>query len=495
MESQSNMEISKITLFEDNTSRVSNPMQRSYEISGDGRSMRNLENLIDKFQLRKGHGITENTIATALPGIISVGAHSTGSIFMPEGWNTRRLSFVIEVKITVSSSKKTIEYVQGYTDYFDPPGTIRDGDSIKRIVGRGVRWYINSITSVDLIAGRDGIIHKKKGARVNIIKSHDGVEYEIETVNNVKARPSDIIEDLFFSTSSNGNYQHDDRVMDEPDTTNRSNSTSVGFFADTFNKASATLASDLIANEEKAGNKDLLSLQSMAQGLASKNLTDFAFMYYLHKETQEIRPSSFDLGLLEVLAPHLDHITTYIPTKDVRKDDLLMSRVIGGDYNSNILTTNDLDDTRQPTIENLVTVEFMHLMTNAMLNELITKGSIYLSNDPSKVIEDVGEFLNGESMFNPIFATREEFVRLSAYLREVVLSKLTYAGDIYIDIVADIDLLGNSSISTTVNMGEPYVSRYNSSADGLYSPHISSAGGKRATVNDIAALIDTIKDI
>ncbi len=188
-ESRSNIEISKITLFEDQHSKVSNPMQRSYQISGDGKSVRNLENLIDRYGLRKGHGITENTIARSLPGIISVGGHSTGGIYIPEGWNTRRLSFVIEVKVTKSSFKKTLEYVQGYTDYFDPPSTIRDGDSVRRIIGNDVRWHVNSITSVDIIEDRNGNFHKKKGSRINIIKSHDGVAYEVDGVENVKSRP------------------------------------------------------------------------------------------------------------------------------------------------------------------------------------------------------------------------------------------------------------------------------------------------------------------
>ena len=188
----------------------------------------------------------------------------------------------------------------------------------------------------------------------------------------------------------------------------------------------------------------------------------------------------------------LDDKTEFFIVEDVTKDEMLRQKVLRGNFDANILESNILGDTQQPTIENLKAFELLNLASSSLLNNMLTKASIYISNDPSKVRQVTSVVLNAGSIFHQEFASTRALNRLSDYFETVVLPKLTEE-DMYIDALVDINIIGKSSIAISVNMDEPMIFRYDSGADGLYSPHINSQAGKSALVNDVAGIIDMMK--
>jgi len=96
------------------------------------------------------------------------------------------------------------------------------------------------------------------------------------------------------------------------------------------------------------------------------------------------------------------------------------------------------------------------------------------------------------SAYHKDLATVTSFNIIESYMKLVILPKLVDV-DLYIDLIANINILGNSSITISVNMHQPILTRYKSSADGLYSPHITGSNDKAALVNDVSTFIDMIK--
>lgn len=465
------------------------PHHRGYELKADISSIRRLENLVDRRQQ-----LTEKTVAKHLPDIIGISSSSSGGeVLIPEGWNEKRISFMLEIRRKVNSTKVVIEYIQGYSEYFEPSSIYRTTPRIQDLLDPNCLLHVNSITTVDVIKGSK--IHTTVRDRINIIKSFDGDDiFEIDSVDGlVKVRAHDFFEDKFMA-GINANSTSD-RVTDEGEVNNMAYDSSTAYVSEIINSISRGKRARKNATT-LSGMDDGLVLEDIVEDLAPKELTAFGFMSHLYMVYREIGRTSFTLLDLEDLDPMLNHKTTFIDIDDTRTDSILR-RAMDGPFDSSLLSTEHLSDTSQPTIENRLAIEIFSSFLPMMLSKSITGGDLTIGNDPDVLREPIAMFTNASSGFNEVFATPASMDDLSLYADTVLLPKLTNKiGDMerYFYAKCTFSLFGGTTIMISVNFGEPEVFRYNTSANGLYSPSMDTRANKLNTRENIDGLLECISN-
>ena len=486
------MEITKLYLFETGENKVNDIYRRGYTLQGGAKTLRKMENLFDRYGVGQGNKLTEAIIAKEASNIIGVSAHSNGAVYIPNGWGHRRLNFVLEIVQQVNVSKVETYFIQGFTDYYDPVRGMSSRVHITDVIDPSMTFHINSMAILDTIKDSKGQFHTTVKEKISVIKDMYGeTTYDVIDSDNKLSRPSDIVEDLYFAQTTGGHYHNDSDVTEAPATTNKDNLGSTGYFTEMMNQIIKSDNADVDGRREPEYG-DLTMLRNASLHLANYNLMKCPFFMKLYQLTHEPRPSYFTVGTLLRMDPYLDDKTDFFSVDDVTKDDMLRSKVLRGRFDANLLESNSLGDTQQPSIENLKAYELLNLANSALINNMLTKASVYISNDPSKVTQVTSAVLNAGSIFHSEFASTRALNRLEDYFETVVLPKLVDE-DMIIDAIIDINIIGKSSIAIAVNMNEAMIFRYDSSADGLYSPHVNSQAGKTGMVNDVAGIIDLMK--
>ena len=105
---------------------------------------------------------------------------------------------------------------------------------------------------------------------------------------------------------------------------------------------------------------------------------------------------------------------------------------------------------------------------------------------------EIANCLYSESMFHNVFNSPTAVETLDSFLRRIILPKITKDDQIYVDLMADINILGTSSVAITVNDDDPMIFRYNSSMDNMFSPLISTQQNKNVLTDDISTIIDNV---
>ncbi len=75
--------------------------------------------------------------------LVSPSAAPHGAIGIANGWDTRRLRFILEYHVQMNTGAYCIYYIQGYTDH---PGIIMRGPNSK--FDDNMLFFINSITAI-----------------------------------------------------------------------------------------------------------------------------------------------------------------------------------------------------------------------------------------------------------------------------------------------------------------------------------------------------------
>lgn len=100
------------------------------------------KDVIDVIQQRvEQHGtVSANTFAGIASNIIAPSAANSGMIPIPNGWQEKRMSFILTLEANSNLTGNKIIYVQGYTDYL--------GIATSGAIDPNMRFYINSMTVV-----------------------------------------------------------------------------------------------------------------------------------------------------------------------------------------------------------------------------------------------------------------------------------------------------------------------------------------------------------
>lgn len=474
------MYLDKLVLFRE-PKIVNNMHRRSFAIGSDVETVRNLEEIS-----KLGYKFDDMLLVNKCSNLINLTPTTTGGIIVPNGWNEDRLSFIMSVVIKESSTKTNFYFISGYTDYYDPI-LGKEITHISQIDSR-MNFIINNITLVsELISALNNEPVYNFLDEIAIVKNNGITEYDNMLNDDYLVRPVDIFTGMWNHGISNNLTTEGVEISK-----NSINPVSyIGNILDTIANGMKLSGSEDQDDERAIGQR----LYAMARDAEQKEtpIVKCPFLAALYDETREPRPSVFNMAnLINIFGlANVDAVTKFLmfseDTIDKNKSNMYQQHNV-----DNILTTNALEDTINPSIENMIALEFYYMLSTVLFKKKITSATVTCSNHPSFFMEEVAMVNNAYSHFHTIFTSIPSIDYLDRYLKTIILPKITKNRNILVNVVADIDILGKTTIAVTVENGKPTVFRYNSSMDNNFTPLVANKQGKDLLVDDLFTIIDTI---
>lgn len=445
---------------------VNEMYQRSFAITPNEKVLNTVEDML------YNNGFTTQTeIVKKCNTFIHLDPTTGGLISVPNGWNNKKLSFVLSVEVTRSSTVKDIYFINGFTDFYDPILNTGRDVSVKYL-DPSMDFNINTITLVTETLDSQGIPSIKFKDKITILRKH-GQAYDYDSLGDESLiRPNDIFSSIYMG-KADSNYGID------PTETNRSQANTISFLSDMLNNIADSINVNKNGNGDERKNR-ANALHDMIINTEESKMMNCPFLVALFRRTGEAKPSRFNIDDLLAIAPYLDDVTKTVNIQEKEE------------HKKSILSSDVLDKNINPTIGNLLCMEFYQIMSSILFDNMITRVSIHISNHRKFTYQDIASTLSSESIFHKVFNTPRTINIIDSFLRKIILPKMTMNGEIDVDLIADINILDSSSIAITVNDDDPEVYRYKSSMDNLYSPYIATNNQKNVMVDDVSTLMDTI---
>lgn len=463
---QKRINIVKFMLFGQDR-KVNDMYHRSFNMNTDTRTIRTIEEMMGN-----GESLTSLNVVQKCSNLISLTPHTTGMVTVNNGWNEKRLSFVLIVEVLTESSKiKDIYFLNGYTDYYDP--ILRKQFDNISMLDPTLVFHINTITLITEMLKDDGTPVFSFKDKITLLKKvGQGMDFDRMMTNDYIIRPEDVFKDVYM-----GNVEHGTTYDNEVKESDRSMTNTVGYISSIMNsiiEGSRTMGP---GSEQRFNMSE--KIHNIANAATTTRMMECPFLTKLYQFTGESKPSWFNIEQLFSISSHLNSVTEMYNVKDSKN----VNNILSSDYLSNSL---------QPTEDNLVALEFYQIVSSLLFDNMLTRASIVLSNHPVHTTTPLAYCLDSDSMFHPVFNTPIAIENIDIYLKRIVLPKLTRGGNTYVNITADINILGFSSIAIEVNDFDPAIYRFNSSMDNTFSPYITDLNNKRIIADETSTLIDTL---
>lgn len=294
------MRIAKVILQETGTY---NPLfNRPYQTHVNDVTMDETIRRIDEFDRQ---AITGKMLVGIAGNILKPSATPGSEIAIPNGWNERRIRFVIEVHVEFSTGSTMLYYLQGYTDY---PGVTLQG-----AVAPDMQFIVNSIigvsrTTIPTPAGmqtRD-IVSESSQLLADNFGGYGGFQQQ-----QFSMRPQDVfngIQSQYLSsyTENPGNIM-DTRSMirREPLRSTRSNNVAASFMARVLD------ANQMGHQLSQYGQDDRDILSQSRFHVAEPPIHENIVIRTLSEMTGSFAKNRFTFSEFERLDPNVCNVTNY----------------------------------------------------------------------------------------------------------------------------------------------------------------------------------------
>lgn len=470
MQSNVNINVSKLLLIP-SRGDYKNIYQRSYDMKVGHNDLAKVEAVFAMNGVGSNGKLTDNSVAAALSNVVSISDCTTGIVDIPNGWNTQRLRFLMEVE-SRTGNHVTVSYLQGYSEYHDP--------SLSGLVDPVMKFHINSITNVskalDPMTGNmlvrltntyNVITDLAGGLKYEELNEGPGQESDLKLI-----RPNDIIEDIaLFDMSNDGNIQTINKlgtVGNEANTSNRGNNDGVKYLTSTLNNV-------ITAKNLADSSYDLQDvLRTASQNTAETSVISNPFIFALHSLTGITTPTAFTMGQLQQMDPGVGG-KTYMGNGDNSTG-----------YRETIMDTSDTADMLQPTIENKIATQVSHSITSMMADNMITRLSISMTNMTGNIIatpSDFRSFIDGIDVLAYVNRIVDRCVN-------VLMPDITRNGLVIVSINVTADLMADTTVTVEYELAPAIVFRFPVFTDSLFSPVMTNSAGRKAMGDDMANLID-----
>lgn len=470
--------ITKLLLFTTRTDYQA-PYQRTYSIDATTGTLNKLEHIISE----RGKNSYFQPIAAAsnIPEIINIQAMPSGMANIVNGWNQERLRFIMVVECDGMTGTKRISYVQGYTEFSE---VTQSG-----LIDPNMVFYINSVTNVTTTIDRvNNRLHTVPSATFNVVTdAFGGRHYEIGDPFDLPklVRPVDIVENSMSIEMHNGSQG---RVINASGAlgefaaraTARTNNDPLMYFSKLYNGFIDGKNSAVYSNNPV----DVLNNAADSGPIREYNLLDQPLIANLHKLTGETTPSSFTLQMLMMLDPNINLADIVVIKRDYTQPS--MKSHMDANVLNMMMFSNDTMNTLNPTAENLKAVTICNSINSMMLDCLITRASISMSNSTGEnvvIISDVNSFIPDVDL---VMWCNKLYSRLNC----IVMPKITDGGLTRIDVHFITDTVSDTTISISVNGGPMYLYRFPTFADSLYLPTVTNTENKALLTESFQNLAD-----
>lgn len=448
-----------------------NVYQRSFKLNAGHNDINKLEMVFDHTGVSNNGKLTETMLARTMPEIMGLNPNTLGKADVPNGWQTQRLRFMMEIETPFNGNIKGI-YLQGFSEYHDPSVTGR--------IDPRMYFYINSVTTVIKMVDPMNRVIVRPFKTYNVITDlAGGGKYEeidsfISGTTDLKLiRPTDVFEDIvvgdmYGDTEINNTVGS---VGNQPSTSDRGNNDPGKYFTKTLNSFVASRNTSNISYENADIYKDA------AANVAEENIMGNEFVYALSKVTHSPSPTKFTLDNLLLIDPGMQNKITML-AGDNR---------IG--YNDSVgLDTEFTSDTLQPTIENMTATTIAQSVSSNMVEHMLTSIDLSFTNKTGKdvvIITDVKSFIEGISIASYVN-------KLESKIESILMPEVTHNGMVQIEVYVHADLLGDTSVAISINNNPNVVVRFPTFADSLYSPVLTNSVEREGTSNDFRNILDAV---
>lgn len=440
------------------------PYQRTYSINATAGVVNKFQNIVQE----RGTNTRLNPIAVSslIPEITTISTLPTGQAGIVNGWDTERFRFIMVVEANTMNGTKRISFIQGFTEFSDATAS--------GLIDPNMVFYINSVTNVqqtiDTVNNR---ILSVPTSTFNVITDMFGnARYQqVDPYSLPKlVRPRDIVENTMSLSS------HDTQAgrivnasgtlgQNKPIASNRVNNDPLQYFSKLYNSfvqgKNATLGSAADIVEVLENTCDI-------HEILEPSISAQPFFDAIHKITGEIVPSSFTMNILLALDPNVTNLPPQIFYRDNNGINM------GPQNLPDLMDSSDTADTLNPTAENLKAVTICNSLNGMMLECLITRLSVSMTNsfgENAVIISDVNSFIPNVDL---IMWTN----KLRDRIENILFPNITDNGLTRVDVHAMTDVMKETTISISINGGPQYLYRFPTFADSLYTPVVTDTDNK-----------------
>lgn len=492
--------IQKLMLFPTPTGvNINKGCVRGYVMNANNGMTNKLKEAIHDNSYGLASALSKQRIAEDFSSLVGLNKFKVADADIVNGWGTRRIRFMLQTVEEHTVGSKTIHFFNGYTSYYDGlMDKLESGNfKIDAIIPLDMEFHINSVTTIASTVTSSNQVVNRLISKVNIIKDINGATaYEIEGVNKTTISPSDIFTEISLSqqykdidASYGGNTPNESKML------NMKEGSSVDYADAVVNSLVKSKIASGTESVSRMNETEQMIHIAEAASTKTKNskFSQYGFFMELYKLTGDAKPTSFTLFNLLKVDPMLDNKVT---TKIVRKSP----NINFNQQNTQLLESNELSDSSAATLEAVKATEFLYMLTPTMFDRNITGLTLFMSNIDNKSVIGDGKsttILGGYSDIHETFASVPAFNAISEVINGEILSKLeereSISDFIPMTIMAEINLNGLSTVTIDLyGRNKPEIFRFDSSADSLTTPLVTSQLGKNTIVNDVAQVMDII---
>jgi len=459
---------------------------RSYQLDINYNTLNALENMIDKKKHLGINNIKGVDISMTIPDAMMPSSNPSSKGIIAKGWGEKRALFMLEATLLSSTGySETVFYIQGYTEYWD----VSFGGSMPD----EMKFYINSLMVLQrTINPQTKVIHSRVTDNFSVIQNNDGTTttssdsfFNKPVETSVVARPDDILysitqvnmlgmdknSGLTVMPSTILNLDGDN--SNEPVLVDRTKASTP------MSHISSTMSGIMQAQSgADIGYNDLDVYDHAATITRTKNIEDIPFM----RKITEIH------GL---------NTTAYFTLDDINKIDFTFNKdkffIFKGSSpyrkpNESQLFNGDTTHTYSPTEENRIVV----LISTTLSTYMAEAGLLYImlsitnKNGLPEVIP-----LGGNTLIEGL-NLKDMLSRVVTRVQNELVPIITRQNMQMVEILVDIDLLGNSVITISINGNNPETINIPTAMDSATSPIITDSGNFNNLINGYKAMGDTI---
>lgn len=406
-----------------------------------------------------------------IPNIISLNPAVVGDVYIPNGWGTQRLRYILEVEHTSYQGLITTTFIQGFSEYHDPSMTGK--------IDPNMLFFINSTTNIDRWENPvHGVMPSSTCASKNILTELPGGNTSPVVDNDkVSVTPYDIHNNNYLDAkymAGNGTIvKTSDKITSStPKLSSKVNNNPYKYFSKTINDFITTTAGSEISHD--------LSDTYLATANYSREdyIVDHPFMAALNNLTGSFNPTSFTLGQLLQIEPGLEtnNRITLIDRASIGIEDSFAT----------MLNTEHTESALQPTHGNIKASLIANMLPSIMLDNLITDLSISMTNMTGEhvvIVPAANSFITNVYL-QPYIERMVDQIKLQLF------PLITDGYQNRFEAIISCDIVGDITIGISFFGQEHAVYRFPVFADSLYTPVIADRYNSDLLVNDFNTMLD-----
>ena len=446
---------------------------RPYELRCDNRNINSLENMIVQAAAKASGGLSSAEVVTNVPTLLNMGFSPVSSANIPNGWQTQRLRYLMEVESQMGAIT-VITYIQGFSEFYEP--------SISGYLDPNMRFYINSITTVKrMLDPSTGTYIVTPHHSFNIISDvNNDSQNGVFGPSPALIRPSDIYNQLLiderYGIGEIPNITSFDRISPTNfASSRRGNNNPINYISNSID-AFVSSVSDPTSNIT-SNLADYYNVSNV--NVMDPSLESTAFLTEISRMTGEIVVTYFTLDILERLNPGLEQsnrVTLF------GQNELALPN-----YNI-FLDTDDTASAVQPLDINVKASTISSMVPTIMLDCFLTTVQFSLTNisgTPEVIVTNARSFIENINIAMYIDA----FIRR---IKEILYPVISNNFMSIIEIYIDADILGDISMGISIDNSGRVIYRFPIFADSLFTPVINNSSGAEIFKTDFRTMTDTV---